>query len=258
MANLNAILGLFGVGKTGTASHMALEHMSKGGLVASNINFRAEPFISHKYGVQCGFVHALRDIYGWEYQDGQFIFLDDTEMITIQDSKGKTRYVPLPVRFYEKVPRGKEDLHVMVIIDEAHKVFPKDAYTYMPCGETDIISVLRHLNIDLYIMTQAWEHVWTDMRRLTEEFYKIRNLRKNPINVSGQMPFFIRPIAEIFSGLLKLLLLPFRSLIPNMVILDCFLDVECFKKDRKDGYPKWKKYLCLFSSPMTLLVPFQI
>jgi|GEM_PF-6637945 len=248
MPNLNTIVGKFGSGKTSTAVDMMLAHMSKGGVVASNINLRSEPFISNIYQcAQAGFVHALRKLYNWEYREGQFIYLPDTELISITALTGKRRMIPKAARFWEHIPAGKPDLHVLVFIDEAHKVWPKDSYSFMPTGDTDIISVMRHLNVELFWMTQHQEHVWVDMRRLNEDWYFVNNLKKGGMGICSRFPLALRPIAQLIALLLGLILRPIIGRCPDVIRIRKFRSQEESKEFLYAGYPKYQRY-----SPLVL------
>ncbi len=243
MPNLNTIVGKFGAGKTSTAVDMMLAHIAKGGVVASNINLRAEPFISNIYQTaQAGFVHALKKLYNWTYKEGQFIYLPDVETVCITSSSGKPRHIPKAARFWEHIPRGLPDLHVLVFIDEAHKVWPKDAYSFMPTGDTDIISVMRHLNIELFWMTQHQEHVWVDLRRLNEDWYFLNNLKKGGLGLISRWPAMLRPFIQVFCMVVGLLLRPLLGRCPDVIRIRRFRSEDETAGNSYAGYPKYKRY----------------
>lgn len=241
-ANLTAIIGLFGGGKTSLAVYKMLKHMARGGVVCSNINLRADPFISKKFGVQCGFRHCLKVVFDWEYQDGQYIYISDEEYVKIIDVKGKERSVPKTTRFWEYIPVGKDDLHVLAVIDECHKSWGKNAYLYMPQGDTNILAVLRHLNIHLYIMSQSWAFVWKDMRELTQDYYRVHNLKNGGFGVVGRLPLGLKQIVECFSALFKLILMPLKRFVPDYFRIRKFRSVQELKEFMHEGYPKHMKY----------------
>jgi hypothetical protein len=246
MPNLNTIVGKIGGGKTSTAVSMMLEHMSKGGVVASNINLRDAPFISEIFKkAQAGFVYALKALYDWDYQEGQFIYLPDTEVIPIETSKGKMRFIPKAARFWEHIPRGKPDLHVLVFIDEAHKVWPKNAYEFMPSGDTDVVALIRHLNVELYWMSQHQEHVWIDMRRLTEDWLFVNSLKKGGLGIIARFPHGMREIFQFISLLLRLIFWPVLRLCPDYIRLRRFRSEEETSSNIYPGYPKIKRYNAL-------------
>lgn len=243
--NLNCILGLFGDGKTATAMDMMLRHWARGGVVATNINVQANPYVSTKFGPQAGFIWALKTLYNWDFKEGQLIRLSDEEQIEIISSRGKPIMVPRTARFWEDVPKGKHDLRIMVFIDEAHKTWGKNGYLYMPQEDTDIISIMRHLNIELYIMSQAWEHVWTDLRRLTQCFYRVNNLKNGGMGVVASLPPVLKLVISIPMEIIGFLLSPLLAYFPDYIRIRKFRGEKEDKKFIYKGYPKFKRFSTL-------------
>ena len=173
---IQTIEGRIGGGKTYTAMGWICNHLAKGGVVATNINIQLDSF-TDQYGEKRGIREILLIEFDYVLQDGQIIYLSDTEMVAYNTGK-KVVELNAIVMFYKLVPRGTPDKPVMVVIDEAHIHFPQDGYRSIPREVLNFLTLSRHACVDVVFISQHIKNMWCQMLRLAQFRWAIRDMRK--------------------------------------------------------------------------------
>lgn len=144
--------GRIGGGKTISAVERMLKYFAQGGKVFTNIELKLDA--CKKY---------LRENYFWDYQEGQYILLNDLQ-------------IP---EFHRHTCAGTPDAPVLVVLDEAHLWFnsrdwnstSKELLTFLTQSRkqsTDVIFISQSLlNMDKQFMRLV-QYVWTftDLKRV--------------------------------------------------------------------------------------------
>jgi len=173
---IQTIEGRIGGGKTYTAMGWILNHLAKGGVVATNINVQIEKF-KDQYGEKRGIRSILKIYFNYILKDNQIIFLSDTKTIKIQTKKGMIDLNEI-VTFYKLVPRGTPDQPVLVVIDEAHIHFPQDGYRGIPKEVLHFLTLSRHACVDVVFISQHIKNMWCQMLRLAQFRWAVRDMKK--------------------------------------------------------------------------------
>jgi len=161
---ITLVTGKIGGGKTILSLFHALEHLSKGGLVISNIALRFED--CYKY--------VLKN-YKRHIRPEQIIFHDFEELPYFMDSPD--------------FRRGTTELKVLVIIDECHIFYHADsskAKFYKPV--LDFLTLSRKFDVDIYLITQEPTTLYSQFRHQCQFTYYCLDMRQQSISVFGQLP----------------------------------------------------------------------
>jgi len=173
---IQTIEGRIGGGKTYTAMGWILNHLAKGGVVATNINIQVEKF-SDQYGKKQGIRSVLKIYFNYILKDNQIIFLSDTKTVKYSTKKGLVDLNEI-VMFYKLVPRGTPDQPVLVVIDEAHIHFPQDGYRNIPKEVLHFLTLSRHACVDVVFISQHIKNMWCQMLRLAQFRWAVRDMKK--------------------------------------------------------------------------------
>ena len=160
------IVGKKGHGKSLLALTQMLAHFSQGGFAASNLALDLDAV-----GRYC-----------WKrrhrFQERQFRLLDLNRN-------------PL---FFEEIPRASVRLAkgrdvVRVYVDEAHLFFPSSRYRELS-RDLDLLerwnSQCAKFGQELYLITQAWDNLWSNLRRQSIGRYHCRDMRQVKLPLVGQ------------------------------------------------------------------------
>lgn len=192
---ISAIVGVPGCGKTNRAVEIALEYMAAGGAVFTNIRFTdVEPNPDSQSDIDKwrikpdGYpVRALR-MYDWEYQQGQYNFIDLT---AVSDD------------FLKLIPRGSPTKPILLILDEVNEWFDSlDGGKLKGKSESDIkyqelfkfLRLSRHYHVDVIFLLQDFATLHVRLRKLCQYVYRSINLKNLkmpglPLTLWG-FPFF--------------------------------------------------------------------
>ena len=150
--------GRLGGGKTYHAVKRMVKYLASGGVVCSNIALKMDAVKAY-----------LRMRYSWEYQEGQYIFLEDEEIN----------------QFYKHTPSGTPECPSLVVIDEAH----------IWLNARDWASVLREMIIfltqsrkcftDIIFISQSALNIDKQIMRLVQYIWRFRDLKKLKIAELG-------------------------------------------------------------------------
>ncbi|BCU78892.1 hypothetical protein llg_36070 [Luteolibacter sp. LG18] len=94
-------------------------------------------------------------------------------------------------RFHDQIKRGCKGHVFSVYIDEAHLFYSAEDFKNMDKEFNDVkafVSQSRKVHVDLYLITQAWENLWGQMRRHAEFVYKCRDYRNVSFGIFGTLP----------------------------------------------------------------------
>lgn len=173
---IQTIEGRIGGGKTYTAMGWIGNHLSKGGVVATNINIQLDDF-KDQYGKKRGLRWFLKREFGYTLHDSQIIRLSDTKMVDYLTKKGTVELNEI-VMFYKLVPRGTPKKPVLVVIDEAHIHFPQDGYKSLPRELLHFLTLSRHACVDVVFISQHIKNMWCQMLRLAQFRWAIRDMKR--------------------------------------------------------------------------------
>ncbi|MDF7809650.1 zonular occludens toxin domain-containing protein, partial [Pontiellaceae bacterium B12219] len=123
-----------------------------------------------------GLRHYLKTVHKWNYQDGQYHYLEDDEI-----------NADLP----SKLPEGSQSKAVMVILDEALDHF--EAGSSSKNANAEFRSFLRHirkLGIHLIFIAQDFGSLDPKIRALTHFVWKFRDMHTWPV------PILNRPLPK--------------------------------------------------------------
>jgi hypothetical protein len=110
---------------------------------------------------------------GHRFRDDQYRFLD-------------MRKDPC---FHKNLPRGSSRT-IRVYIDEAHLFFPASEYRDLKKAFLEVeafVSQSRKVKVDIWLITQAWENVWGQLRRQALFIYSCRDMRVVNFPVFGKI-----------------------------------------------------------------------
>jgi hypothetical protein len=169
---IRIITGRLGGGKSYYATRMALEHMRRGGLVVTNMQFELEPWYDADRDFQgCGVKRALKLLYNYEYQEGQLVHLQ-----AAQDNDRD--YSDVVRNTHRYVPVGKPDLPVLLILDEVLDLFNSRGGNV---GIDEFMKWLRHsrkVRCSVVMIAQKFGRLKKEIRELADYIYDVTNCEK--------------------------------------------------------------------------------
>ena len=158
---IEGITGKVGSGKSLLALTEMLGHFVRGGGAGSNIELNLDA------------VAAFCWKRGHRFRDRQFRFID----------------LRRDCLFHRQIDRGSGALNVKVYIDEAHLFFPAAEYRELRKQFLEVesfVSQSRKVGVDLYLITQAWENIWGQLRRQAQFIIECRDMRVIKFPLVGQ------------------------------------------------------------------------
>lgn len=160
---INLVTGKIGGGKTLYVVSQALEHVSKGGMIFSNIKFKFQD--SDKY---CRKVHS-RFI-----SPEQFVFHDFEKQPEFYESKD--------------FRRGTDGLNTLVIVDESQIYYPASRpgdprYKSI----LDFLTISRRFNVDVNFITQDPTTFYSGFRNQAQFNIFCTDMRQQTIGVFGKI-----------------------------------------------------------------------
>lgn len=188
---LCSLRGDTGNGKSYTAVKWILEHIARGGCVATNIPLKIDPWDDEEYGPQPGIRVVLEENYNWDLQEGQIIQLSDTDELIYTDKNGKKKTLNSINMYWKLVPKGTKKKPVLIVIDEAHVHFPQDGYRFLPSEIVNHFTLCRHAGNDIVFITQEIENCWNKVRQRCEFHYHVRDLKKHGLPLHPAIGFLI-------------------------------------------------------------------
>jgi len=165
--------GALGSGKTSLAFERALEHMLRGGTVATNIKPNREAI-----------ARWFADEHGLEF--------DNTRLVQIEDGPDS----------WKQAVTGTENLPAMFIIDEAHVEHNARAWDKSSAQETLFNTMVRKMKIHCVYVTQDINNVDKQYRRMAQVIWYCRNLAQYkffggmlsaPFNMFFRVPYYCGP-----------------------------------------------------------------
>lgn len=146
---ISALTGKVGSGKSLKFVSDSAEHFAKGGAVCANIHFDLDAVAKYCWKR------------GHRFRDKQFKFLPMAEDPCFHRHMMQAR--------------GNDNLKVLVGIDEAHLFFPAAEYRNLRVEFLSVesfVSQSRRVNCDIVLITQAWDNIWTQLRK--QALFEIR------------------------------------------------------------------------------------
>lgn len=161
-----AVAGLIGGGKSLFCARQLLRHVGHGGKVFTNLAIKLDPWESEKRQRRYrGAKWYLKDVYGWDYQEGQIEFLTEED-------------VP---RLNQRVYGGTGCDNVLVVLDEVLEFF--DSEDRGQC-ERRLYSFLRHsrkFSIDFLFIAQTWSQMNKRIRDGVQWVYRCIDMQTHRI-----------------------------------------------------------------------------
>jgi len=179
---IEACFGVPGSGKTYYAVHRSLQYIASGGSVFSNIRFhgveRVEPsgFDRYKLSDDSNVIPVLRKYYGWNYQDGQYHYIDlesmDSDLLSC-------------------IPRGTKSKPILLVLDEVNEWFDSLDGGKLKRDEKyremfKFLRLSRHYHIDVLFLLQDFSTLNARLRGLCQNVYKSTDMQR--LRVPG-IPF---------------------------------------------------------------------
>jgi zona occludens toxin (predicted ATPase) len=146
--------GRLGGGKTYSAVVRIVDHLRRGGLVATNVELRWEPVAKY-----------IADCFGVVVESSQLIRLED-EQIGL---------------FHRHTPSGTAALPVLVVIDEAHLNFNSRDYAKTDKLYRETLTFLtqsRKVHTDVIFISQSVLNMDKQFMRLVQFIWRFRDLSK--------------------------------------------------------------------------------
>ncbi|MDD5482235.1 MAG: zonular occludens toxin domain-containing protein [Kiritimatiellae bacterium] len=150
--------GRLGGGKTYHAVRRMCEYIAAGGCVCSNIMLNMEPVKAF-----------LRSRHDWEYQKGQFIYLEDEQIN----------------QFYKHTPPGIDGTPSLVVIDEAHIWLNARDWANVLREMLIFLSQSRKCFTDIIFISQSALNLDKQIMRLVQYIWRFRDLKKLKISALG-------------------------------------------------------------------------
>ena len=150
--------GRLGGGKTYHAVRRMCEYIAAGGCVCSNIMLNMDPVKAF-----------LRSRYDWEYQKGQFIYLEDGQIN----------------QFYKHTPPGIDGTPSLVVIDEAHIWLNARDWANVLREMLIFLSQSRKCFTDIIFISQSALNLDKQIMRLVQYIWRFRDLKKLKISALG-------------------------------------------------------------------------
>lgn len=157
--------GKIGGGKTYLAVSRILAHLAKGGAVFTNIELNLDGVASY-----------LRTAHRLELDPSAVRILDESESWD-----------------FHKYLRSGTSLNTLCVIDEAHLWFNARDHAVTASTKRELITFLsqsRKLKVDVIFIVQAAENLDAQFRRLTQEFWRMKDLQRFKVPLLGwQYPY---------------------------------------------------------------------
>lgn len=150
--------GRLGGGKTYHAVKRMVKYLASGGCVCSNISLNMENVKSY-----------LKERYSWEYQKGQYIYLEDDHIN----------------QFYKYTPAGSVDCPSLVIIDEAHIWLNARDWANVLREMLIFLTQSRKCFTDIIFISQSALNLDKQIMRLVQYIWRFRDLKKLKITELG-------------------------------------------------------------------------
>lgn len=159
---IEAYSGLIGSGKSYSAVVRMLSYIAKGGCVVSNIRLMLDPWQNNhalfkgQYSKEfnaMGVKEYVRRFYKWEYQEGQYRYIDNKHLENLG--------------VVEKLPAGLPDLPVLLVWDEGADFWDSDERAN---ADKEFLSLLRHsrkLGMDFIFIVQEFTELNKRIRNQT-------------------------------------------------------------------------------------------
>jgi hypothetical protein len=158
---IEGITGKVGGGKTLLALTKQLDHFMGGHCVATNIELDVDAVARYCWKR------------GKRFHERQYKFLDMRK----------------DVLFHRQLFRGIESSHVHVYLDEAHLNFPAAEYRELRKQFLEIeafVSQSRKMRVDMWLITQAWDNVWGQLRKQAQFIIECRDMRVISFPIFGK------------------------------------------------------------------------
>jgi len=190
---IECFVGFIGGGKSYNAVLRMLDHMSRGGCVVTNMRLELEPWFndnctfrgknkSWHVGETCvnalGVRRVLHDYYRWEYQQGQYRYVSDDDL--------------LEHGLAGKLPGNRSGMPVLVVWDESADFWDCDNRQK---ADREFLSVLRHsrkLGMDFIFIVQDLSELNKRIRNQTQyvtRFFDMENFVVPGIGMNlGKIP----------------------------------------------------------------------
>lgn len=150
--------GRLGGGKTYHAVKHMCKYFASGGVVCSNIMLNLGPVKEY-----------LRQRFRWEFQDGQFIYLEDDQIN----------------QFYKHTPAGLPDAPSLVVIDEAHIWLNARDWANVLREMLVFLTQSRKCFTDIIFISQSALNLDKQIMRLVQYIWRFRDLKKLKISELG-------------------------------------------------------------------------
>ena len=180
---IEACFGVPGSGKTYYAVHRSLQYIASGGSVFSNIRFHGvepveEPkgFERYKLSGSSNVIEVLLKNYGWDYQDGQYHYIDldsmDSDLLSC-------------------IPRGTKSKPILLVLDEVNEWFDSLDGGKLKRDEKyrelfKFLRLSRHYHVDVLFLLQDFATLNARLRGLCQNIYKSTDMQR--LRVPG-IPF---------------------------------------------------------------------
>lgn len=152
--SIEALTGKVGSGKTLKCTTDDLAHMIRGGCVCTNVEYDRDAVAR----------------YCWRrrhrFHDSQYVLLPMREDVVFHRHMRQTK--------------RSDKLPVRVTIDEAHLFFSADDHRELKKEFNQVqsfVSQSRRVGCDIYFVTQAWDNVWSQLRKQALFEVQCRDLR---------------------------------------------------------------------------------
>jgi hypothetical protein len=152
--------GKIGGGKTYLAVSRILAHLAKGGAVFTNIELRME-----------GVRKYLQEAHSLELDESAIRMLDESESWD-----------------FHKYLKSGSGMNTLCVIDEAHLWFNARDHAVTAATKRELITFLsqsRKLKVDVIFIVQAAENLDAQFRRLTQEFWRMKDLQRFRVPLLG-------------------------------------------------------------------------
>jgi len=180
---IEACFGVPGGGKTYYAVHRSLQYIASGGAVFTNIRFHGVEVLENPVGYDryklsglSNVVAVLRQYYGWEYQAGQYHYID------LESMDGD---------LLSCIPRGTKSKPILLVLDEVNEWFDSLDGGKLKRDEKyrelfKFLRLSRHYHIDVLFLLQDFATLNARLRGLCQNLYKSTDMQR--LRVPG-IPF---------------------------------------------------------------------
>ena len=157
---IECITGYLGGGKSYYACARILRHVSKGGVVYTNLAMRRDNWISSQYGKQCGYVRSLEHMYGWEYQEGQINVLSEDDA----------------PKMHDVVKGGNARINTLIVLDEALEFFDSEDRNTAVKAFFSFLRHTRKFKMDLLFISQVFSQMNKKLRDQCQFIHKCTDM----------------------------------------------------------------------------------